>query len=318
MKRIVAVTGASGFIGRHLCAGLAGRGWMVRALVRHAPDQWRPSPNLGHVRISSLQDIAPLREALRAADAVVHLAGLAHAIPAPSETDLQLVNVDGTAAVARAAAAERLRRLVFVSSIKVNGERTEGRPFTADDAPAPEDSYGRSKLRAEQALTKIASESQLDSVIIRPPLVYGPGVRANVARLASVIERGWPLPFGSVGNRRTMISVWNLCDLIAVALEHPRAAGQIFLAGDARPVSTPEFVRLIAGAIGRPARLFPVPVAALRLAGRLAGRSGMASRLLDSLEVGTGATERELAWRPPLSVEQGIRRSFAPAAGRSA
>lgn len=309
MDRIVAVTGASGFVGRHACAALADRGWTVRRVVRPGRSTVAGDLHGDAVEIPSLDDGRALERAFAGTHAVLHLAGLAHAIPAPPEALYRAVNAAGTRRAATAAAAVGVRRFVLVSTIKVNGERTAGRPFESSDAPAPQDAYARSKLEAESALEQVASSTGMEWAVVRPPLVYGPGVRANFERLVRVVQHGWPLPLASIENRRTMVGVWNLADLLGRVLEHPGASGRVFLAGDDRPVSTPGLIRLIARALGRPARLLRCPVPWLEAAGRAAGRRELVARLVESLEVSTAAAAHELDWGPPVPVEQGVART---------
>jgi nucleoside-diphosphate-sugar epimerase len=287
----------------------------VRALVRSGGGS-SLDRRCETVEIASLDDESALARGFEGADAVLHLAGLAHAIPAPPEERYRHVNVAGTRHVAGAAVVAGVRRLLLVSTIKVNGERTIGRSFEATDIPAPEDAYARSKFDAECVLAEIASAGGMEWAVVRPPLVYGPGVRANFERLVHLVARGWPLPFASVGNRRTMVGVWNLCDLLGRALEHPGAAGRVFLAGDARAISTPELIGLIARALGRPARLVPCPVPVLEAVAQAARRPELVARLVESLEVSIAAAGRHLEWVPPDTVEQGIDRTVrAMAAG---
>ncbi len=280
-------------------------------------------PRLGDgvetVVVGDLADAPDLREALAGVAAVIHLAGRAHVMretAADVDGAFRRANVEATHQLAAQAAAAGVRRFVFLSSVKVNGERTGDRPFTEADAPAPEDAYGRSKQAAEQALHGIAAATGLEVAIIRPPLVYGPGVKANFLRLLRLVERGMPLPLASVRNRRSLVGVSNLCDLIVRCLAHPAAAGETFLVSDQQDLSTPELIRAIAAAMGRPARLVPFPVAALRLAGRLAGQGDAVERLVGSLQVDSTKATRLLGWTPPVFIEEGLRRTAAWYRGR--
>ena len=203
------------------------------------------------------------------------------------------------------------RRFVFLSSVKVNGERTLDRPFAESDPAAPEDAYGRSKWEAEQALREIAARSSLEVVVIRPPLVYGPGVRANFLRLLQLVARGAPLPLGAVRNRRSLVSVFNLCDLVAVSAMHPAAAGETFLASDQHDLSTVALIRSIAHAMGRTARLFPFPVGALRMLARALRQEAAVERLVGSLQVDSSRATRLLGWTPKVSVGEGLRQTAA-------
>jgi nucleoside-diphosphate-sugar epimerase len=293
----VLVTGASGFIGRAACSAFVSRGWQVRAAVR------TPSTVVGaELVLGSLEHGWPLA----GVDAVVHLAGIAHQIHAQNaESAYQAMNCEATERLARTAAHSGVRRFVFMSSIKVNGERTPiDQPFRAGDAPHPDDRYARSKWNAEQALASLAGK--LEVVILRPPLVYGPGVRANFLRLIHLVERRLPLPFGAIRNRRSLIYVGNLADLIVAVASSPAAAGQTLLAADGEDLATPELVAEIAGALGKPARLISVPVSLLRLAGAMSGMSAEIGRLVDSLVVDSRETRERLGWQPPFMARDGI------------
>ncbi|MBK5937899.1 hypothetical protein CCR96_01100 [Halochromatium roseum] len=302
------VTGSTGFIGRQLCAQLAARGWRVDALVRTA--QTAP-PVVARELLWSHRD-APgqLPRALQGVDAVIHCAGLAHLLGADARQAQQRfhdVNVSLSERLALQAARAGVRRLVFLSSIKVNGESTDGRgPFLASDPPAPSDAYARSKAEAEQRLHEIGAEQGLEIVIIRPPLVYGPGVSANLLRLLAWVSKGVPLPLGAVCNQRSMIGLDNLCDLITRAVEHPAAAGEVFLAADDEDLSTPALVRLMAAGLGRPARLMPIPTGVVRVAAAVVGRRAEADRLLGSLRVDASQARSLLGWRPPVTTAAGI------------
>lgn len=301
------VTGADGFVGRVLCPLLASAGHRVRGAVRTLPPNRQVSA--GCIAVGDIGAHPDWRAALEGVDVVVHLAGRAHVMHEPGQADpvslYRRVNVAATEMLARACAAAGVHRLVFASSIKVNGDATYGQPYRATDPPHPEDDYGRSKWDAEQHLHAVAAETGLDVVIVRPPLVYGPGVKGNLARLMRLIERGVPLPLAQVDNRRSMIGVGNLADALRVCIEHPRAAGCTFLVSDGSDISTPELIRAIAAALGHPARLLAVPATMLRLAANAAG-SGTLRRLIGSLQVDSGPIRSELDWRPPHTFEHGI------------
>ncbi len=288
--RIVAVTGSSGFVGRTLMPALAKAGWLPRA-AGHSPATWEP--------------------ALKGAQAVVHLAARVHRMGesgAEAEAACERDNVGLTRSLTLAATAAGIRRFVFLSSVKAMGESTEPGARWNEESPCkPLDAYGRSKKRAEEALLEVAADSRLETVILRSPLVYGPGVMANMARLFKAVQRGLPLPLGGVQNSRSLVYVGNLADAIIASLEHPQAAGQTFLVSDGEDLSTPELVRGIARALARPARLVPVPAGLLRAGAALAGRSSEADRLLGSLQVDSGKLRRVLGWKPPYSVDEGLR-----------
>ena len=293
----VLVTGASGFVGRAACAAFAKRGWQVRAGVRGD---------------SAIEGADPVQGSLEqgwsvdGVDVVVHLAGIAHQIHAQNAEDAyQAMNCQATERLARAAMQAGVRRFVFMSSIKVNGERTPiDRPFRASDAPQPEDRYARSKRDAERALASLGGKMEV--AVLRPPLVYGPGVRANFLRLIRLVERRLPLPFGAIRNRRSLIYVGNLADLIVAAATSPAAAGRTLLAADGDDLSTPQLVTEIGRALGTPARLIGVPVPLLRLGGAITGMGAEIGRLVDSLVVDASEARERLSWRPPFSVQEGV------------
>jgi nucleoside-diphosphate-sugar epimerase len=215
------------------------------------------------------------------------------------------VNVAGTENLARQAVEHGVRRLVFLSSIKVHGEETAV-PYTEQHLAAPQDPYGASKLEAEKILHEISTETGLEVVIIRPPLVYGPGVKANFLNLLKIVERGVPLPLASITNARSLVYLGNLIDAIVTCATHPRAAGQTFLVSDGEDVSTPQLIRQLATALDRPARLLPFPPSLMRLAGKLTGKSMAVDRLLGSLVVDSGKIRRELGWKPPYTMAEGL------------
>ncbi|TMG74043.1 MAG: NAD-dependent epimerase/dehydratase family protein [Betaproteobacteria bacterium] len=299
----ILVTGASGFVGAVLCREFVARGHAVRAAVRREGTPGAAPPQLRQVRIPDIAAEFDRRALLDGVDVVVHLAAIAHR-SAGSEAELRRVNVDGTVRLAQAAAGF-VRRFVFLSSVKVHGEDSGGGAYGEADAQRPEDSYGRTKLEAERALTGIAARGGMELVLIRPPLVYGPGVKANFLRLLGWVDSGLPLPFASVRNRRSLIYLGNLVDAIARCVEHPAARGP-FLVSDEETVSTPNLVSRIARALGRPARLIPTPPALLRAAGTIAGRRGEIRRLIGNLVVDPSRAHRALDWRPPCTLDQGL------------
>lgn len=288
----VAVSGASGFIGKALVARLLQGGHIVVPVVRNAGGN--------SAAISSGDLAAPVVPmAVPALDTVVHLAAHTHARrDDAANSRLWATNVEGTRALLAIARAGGARRFVFLSSVKVNGERTDGRAFTADDAPAPEDAYGSSKLAAEQLVHATCVEAGIDFAILRPPLVYGPGQKGNLRALAMAVHRGIPLPFGRVENSRSLIHVANLADLIAVAATRPCAIGRVLMADDGTRLSTPDLIRAMGKGAGRRARLLPIPPILIETAARLAGRGEQARRLLGDLEVDGEETRMALDWRP--------------------
>jgi len=305
----VLVTGASGFVGRALVARLARDGREVIAASRSPLTSL--APGVMHSRMDTLGSDADPLSTPCSADVVVHAAARVHMMHDDAADSLALfraVNVGGTLAIARQARSAGARRFVYLSSVKVLGERSlTGRPLTSESPPAPADPYGVSKLEAERALAAFCSSSGMELVIIRPPLVYGAGAKANFERLMQAVARGRPLPFGRLDkNRRSLVGLNNLVDLLAVCVDHPAAAGRTFLVSDDEDLSTAELVRRLAKALGRPARLLPVPVWALELAGRLIGRHDAVQRLCGSLQVDVGVTCRDLGWSPPISVDEGL------------
>lgn len=307
----IAVTGATGFIGSPLVRRLLDDGHRVTALTRRAVD-------LGDARVCIVGDLeraGDLEQAFAGVDVVVHLAARAHVLVEEQGADAQALyhaaNVQATERVARAAVATGVQRLVFLSSIKVLGEESGGAPVTDSDTPAPSDDYARSKWEAEQLLWQLAEGSELEVVVVRPPLVYGPGVTANFRRLMALVQRGLPLPLGAVRNRRSMVALDNLLDLLVRCLDAPEAAGKTLLVSDGRDVSTPELIGMIAQAMGRSPRLLPVPERLLRLAGALTGKGDEVARLCGSLQVDDSETRRLLGWEPPVSMDEGVRRAVA-------
>ncbi|MBI5164814.1 MAG: NAD-dependent epimerase/dehydratase family protein [Magnetospirillum sp.] len=302
----VLVTGATGFVGAPVCRVLAGAGMAVVAAVR------REGAVPAGIEARMVGDLGPTTDwgpALCGIDAVVHLAARAHVMDereADPLTVFRAVNRDGALRLAEQAAAAGVRRLVFVSSIKVNGEATPlDRPFRADDPPRPCDPYGIAKAEAEERLTALADRTGLAVVTIRPPLVHGPGAKGNLAVLMRVLARRLPLPLGAIRNRRSLVGIANLADAIRFSLVTEAAAGQVLLVRDGEDVSTPDLLRRLGTAMGSLPLLLPVPPALLTLAGRLTGRQAMIERLTGSLTVDDGPL-RALGWRPPLTLDQGL------------
>lgn len=300
----VLVTGARGFIGRAVCAEFVKRGWNVRAAVRTSGT---PLPGISEHVVGDLR--SEPRWPLDDVQAVVHLAALVHQVRRKAAEDVyHAVNCAATERLARAAARAGVRRFVYMSSIKVNGERTPiNHPFRPGDLPGPQDAYARSKWHGEMALARLSAETGIETAILRPPLVYGPGVRANFLSLMRLLERGMPLPLGAVRNRRSLIYVGNLADLVAAAACSPLAAGKTLFASDGDDVSTPGLVREIAATLHVPARLFPVPVALLKILGRVTGMAAQVGRLVDSLVVDIEDTKRVLGWQPPFTRQAGLQ-----------
>ena len=307
-KGSLLITGATGFVGRTLCAELLARGYEVRAAVRTAAN----SPENAAVSVvGEIDGETRWAEALHGIDVVVHLAARVHVMHENADDPLaefRRVNAEGTEHLARSAAANGVRRMVYVSSIKVNGEETtDGHIYSEKDIPAPQDPYGRSKWEAEQLLQRVARETGMEIVIVRPPLVYGTGVKGNFAQMMRAIARGLPLPLATVRNKRDLVYAGNLVDALIVCATHPAAAGNTYLISDGEPVSTPELLGRLAQALGVSVHLFHFPPALLKLAGKLVGRSAQIERLLGSLQVDSGKIRRELNWIPPYSLQQGLQ-----------
>jgi len=304
----VLVTGGAGFVGRALCRSLAVSGHDVIATTRRRDFE----SNLSGVRIERIDDQASTdwRRLVDGVDAVVHLAARVHVLDddaADPLAEFRTANVSVTEQLARVAADAGVRRFVFVSTIKVLGERTGDRPFTHADQPNPCDPYGVSKLEAEVALRHVAETSSMELVVLRPALVYGPGVRGNLQRVLELVDRAVPLPLASVRNARSLVALENLCDVIVLCLDSKLAAGETLLVADDVAVSTPELFRIVATHMQRPSRLFPFPVPLLRLAGRVLGRSAEIQRLCENLCVDIDHTRRTLGWTPRLTPAEGFR-----------
>ncbi|MFN3565709.1 MAG: UDP-glucose 4-epimerase family protein [Burkholderiaceae bacterium] len=309
MSTRILVTGATGFIGRALLARFAADGQSVRAAVRTAA----PDLEVEQVRVGDLGPETAWDTALAGCDAVVHAAARVHVMrerAAEPLAEYHRANVEGTVHLARCAAAAGVRRFVFISSIKVNGEETQpGRPFRVDDPPLPVDAYGASKLHAEEGLRRVAAETGMQLVIVRPPLVYGPGVKANFLALMRALHRGVPMPLGAIHNKRTLVALDNLVDLIAACVSHPAAANALFLAGDAEDLSTTELARRLAAALGVRPRLLPVPARLFEAGARIIGAGALAHRLCRCLQIDTSAARERLGWSPPVSVDEALRRT---------
>lgn len=326
MRSLIVVTGANGFVGQAVVHELAAQGFDVRAVVRTINSASLPSAS--NIKYTSLGDIdsrTDWSDALLGVDCVIHCAArtyVMHETAVDALVAYRAVNVQGTRRLVGQAAAAGVRRLVFLSSLKVNGETTDGlpRPFgspfvvglshgaSVHNDTIPEDPYGISKWEAEQALWEISAKAGLEVVVVRPPLVYGPGVKGNLARLLKLVRSGVPLPLGAVQNKRSLVGLDNLIDLLIRCVDHPAASGQTFLVSDGEDLSTPELIRNMAAAIGRPARLIPVPVSLLRFAGSCLGKRAEIDRLVGSLQIDCSHTRQVLGWAPPVSVQEGIRR----------
>jgi nucleoside-diphosphate-sugar epimerase len=307
----VLLTGASGFVGKAVLKTAQQRSMKIRPVFRSMDSA------KGHseaVLVPELDGAADWSQALKGVDVVIHAAARAHIMRDEAHAPLaeyRRVNVEGTLNLARQAATTGVRRFVFISSIKVNGEATaQGHPFTAVDAPAPEDAYGLSKAEAEVQLKQVAQETGMEVTIIRPPLIYGPGVKGNFATLISWVGRGMPLPLGGITqNRRSLVGLDNLVDLILVCADHPKAANQTFLISDGEDLSTTELLRRIGKALRRPACLLWVPSGAISFMAGLVGKKVISQRLIGSLQVDIRKTCELLDWKPSVAVDEGLRRA---------
>jgi UDP-4-keto-D-QuiNAc 4-reductase len=308
MTRVL-VTGATGFVGSQLCEALSRRGYIVRGALR--TDQPLLNEMAEKAVVGEIGALTEWGRALEGVERVVHCAARAHIIGDQlSQQHLYMeTNALGTERLAKACAAAGVRRFIYLSSVKVNGDGSAGRPFASLDRPTPTDAYARSKWQGEIRLQSIAAGSAMDTAIVRSPLVYGPRVRANFLRLLRWVDRGLPLPFGAVKNSRSMVSVWNLCDLIERLLRDALPPHAVFMVSDGADLSTPELITKIGVALRRPARLLPVPVTLLRALGALCGRRAELERLCGSLTVDISSTRSELGWSPPLSVDDGLART---------
>lgn len=305
------VTGANGFVGSALCDVLKKQGYSVRAALRDPAGFAIADCEV--VKVPTLEADTDWTEALRGMTTVIHLAARVHVMHNENADALDAfrkINVAGTERLARSAAASGVKRLVYVSSIKVNGEATYGGgKFSEMNAASPQDPYGVSKYEAEQVLHRIALETGLEVVIVRPPLVYGAGVKGNFAQMLKVLAKGVPLPLASVRNLRSLVYVENLADALIACAIHPSAAGQTYLVSDGEEISIPDLLRRLGTSMGCPARLIPFPPALLKLAGRLTGKSDQLDRLLGSLQVDSGKIRRELNWTPPYTLQQGLQKT---------
>ena len=302
----ILVTGASGFIGRAISAWLTSQSLEVVGAVRQLPA--RAQVDVDYRIVGGLDSGTDWRAALAGIDAIVHCAARVHVMRETADDPLaafRSANVAGTERLARQAAALGVKRLVFISSIKVNGEESaEG--FNENDTPAPQDPYGQAKWEAEEMLSQVSKETGLEVVIVRPPLVYGPGVKGNLARLLSWVERGVPLPLAGIRNARSLIGIDNFTSALHACLTHPAAAGRTYLVCDGEDISTPELVRRLGRHLGKPARLFALPAPLLEGLAGLVGRRADVQRLTGSLIVDDSRVRRELGWLPPRTLDEGL------------
>lgn len=304
----ILLTGATGFVGAHILQALVRQRMTVRVALRHAVSaaQWPAGVEL--VVVGDLGPDTVWDEALRGVDVVLHVAGVA---AAGDDDALQRVNVLGSVQLASSAAVHGVKRLVFMSSLKVNGEATQsGQVLDAQSPMHPHDAYAKSKFDAEQALCALAQTTGMSLVVVRPPMVYGPRVKGNFLALLKLVQKGMPLPLASVNNQRSLIAVQNLADFSVRACVHPQAQG-VYLVADGEPISTPDLFRAIARSMGKPARLWPFPVSWMKALGVGVGLGGAVSKLTDDLVMDHRQVAQALDWKPPLTTSQGVDAAVA-------
>ncbi len=311
MKQLM-VTGGDGFLGQALCENLKKAGYYVRRIIRSEENCAAYGSTADVVSVGDLGadvDWTPLLDGI---DVVLHLAGRAHILNEQAADPLEefrRVNVRATASLAQAAAGQGVRRMVFVSSIGVNGSSTVGKPFSEEDIPAPHNDYALSKWEAEKELLRIAADTGLEVTIVRSPLIYGPGVKAHFLQLLQLVEKGIPLPLGSVRNRRSFVALDNIVDFLVCCAVHPAAAGRTFLVCDGEDISTPELIRRIARYMRCPVRLWPFPVSVMRAGARFLGKQAVVESLCESLLVESTKAKRVLGWRQPVSIDDGLKKT---------
>lgn len=301
------VTGANGFVGKFLCAELKRRNFLLKAALRTSDNDFN---NIEQVFVASINGATDWSAALKDIDVVIHLAARVHVMAdfsADPLAEFRQVNVEGTRQLAVSAVRAGAKRFVYVSSIKANGEEAD-KPYTEFDKPNPHDFYGISKWEAEQAVYQVSAETGLQVVIVRPPLVYGAGVKGNFAQMIKIISKGIPLPFASVKNLRSFIYVENLVDALILCATHPSAAGHTYLVSDGEDVSTPELLNKLGKALAKPAHLFACHPSILRLAGYLTGKTAQVNRLVGSLQVDSSKIKQELGWLPPIVFADAINK----------
>jgi len=308
------VTGATGFVGQHLVNALLRKKKQVRACVRgRRYKSYSESPLVELSLVEDLSQVASWEKALRDVTVVIHTAARVHIMEdkeADPLAEFRKVNTEGTLNLARQAAEQGVSRFIFISSIKVNGEMTSiGQPFRTTDNTIPTDPYGLSKYEAEQGLLRIASETDMEVVIIRPPLIYGPGVKANFASMMKWVSKGVPLPLGAVYNNRSLVALENLIDFIIHCIAHPKAANEVFLVSDEEDISTTQLLKKVAKALGKKANLLPIPVSLMSFAATLIGKKSVAERLFGSLQVDSAKARDLLDWKPVVTMDEQLRKT---------
>lgn len=307
----IAITGSSGFVGQAVSNALSAYNIKVRALVRSVNPSGSTSSNFGVSCIKGSDAETSWLNQLMDIDCIIHCAAVTHVMVKTKAEALAIyraINVESTRRLAEQAAQSGVKRLIFLSSVKVNGEQTsKERVFTYSDIAKPEDPYGISKWEAEQALLKVSAKTGLEVVIIRPPLVYGPSVKGNFLSILQWLARGIPLPLGAVHNQRSLVGINNLVDLIVTCIDHPAATHYPLLVSDGRDMSTTELLRKLGIALSKPARLLPLSASIVEVSARLIGKRAAATRLLGNLQVDISKTKDVLDWSPPVSVDEGLR-----------
>lgn len=306
----VLVTGATGFVGRAVCRMLHQAGYVARAVVRDGRQELSGASEI--VAVPTIGRLTDWRRELVGVDHILHLAGKAHDLQlrATQEADYYEVNEYGTRRLAEVASQSGVQRFIYLSSVKVNGEETET-AYCEDSVPQPAGVYGRSKWLGERALMEYAGRGGMEVAVVRSPLIYGPGVRANFLRLLQSVERGWPLPFGGIKNSRSIISVWNICNLLLFLLASRKGPGRVWMASDGVDVSTPELIHCIARGMGRRVSLLPVPPMILRGVGSILGKRREFERLCGSLRIDISRTRGDLGWSPPFVFSDSIERTVS-------
>lgn len=310
LKQRILITGANGFIGSSLCAHLKENGIHVRACVRRERECFQDK--LEYYKVSDINSSTSWLGAFDGVDVVVHAAARVHVMRELSLNPIEEfreINVSGTICLARQAAENGVKRFIFLSSLGVNGSSTDNVPFFADNFPAPDSPYAKSKLEAEQQLFQLGQSTGMEIVVVRPPMVYGPNAPGNFGVLVRWISTGLPLPFGRIENRRSFIGVDNLVDLLLTSIRHPSAANQVFLVSDGEDVSTTDLLRRTARAMDKPSRLVPVPAVWLEWGADMVGKRDVAQKLCGSLQVDITKTRELLGWSPPLTLDQGLKRA---------
>ena len=313
MPSRVLITGCNGFIGRALAAHLLKMGCQVKGTVRSLDRENELPTGVESIIVSDIGPETDWKPVLSGVETVIHLAARVHRKKGRGgsrDSDFFRTNTDGTAQLAKSAADCSVKRLIFTSTVKVNGDGSH-QPYTESDAADPKNAYAESKLAAEHALAEISSRSNLETVILRMPLVYGPGVKANFLRLIQLVGRHTPMPFASVANRRSLLFIVNLLDAIVLCMEHPMAAGETYMVADEGYVSTPQLIHQIAEQRGVPSRLFPCPAIILRIAAAMTGRTEEMQRLISTLYLDTRKIQDQLQWRPRYSFEAGLAATLA-------